>query len=275
MHPPRTEEIKTNPNNTKSAQLRRINQARAAVQDGGPLPGDNASELLYDLDLPLRTHLDVLREALERAANEGIYATEVPGSRALFVIDQYGCSQQGLSSKQFNERLQQTVNIALQRAGIAAGREDHNINATSLDSTARDPLRVPWANYPLHLVACARLIGDYTVAAVETSGPALTRLLQVAGLDARWVRPPGKADLQQGEVVMEIHQQEQLRAVALPGGLTMTSGWTLQMRRSELERYLLELLRPGSWVAGIKHVLAARQARRPWPHYRNEHEIWV
>ncbi|MER5382284.1 hypothetical protein ABT040_18725 [Streptomyces sp. NPDC002688] len=49
----------------------------------------------------------------------------------------------------------------------------------------------------------------------------------------------------------------------------------LQMRRSELERYLLELLRPGSWLAGINHVLAARQAGRPWPHYRNEQEIWV
>ncbi|WP_340375946.1 hypothetical protein U5640_12765 [Streptomyces sp. SS7] len=275
MHPPRTEEIKTNPNNTKSAQLRRINQAREAVLNGGPLPGDNASELLYDLNLPLRTHLDVLREALERAANDGVYATDVPGSRALFVIDQYGCAQQGLSSKKYNERLRQSVDTALQRAGIAAGREDHNIHVTSLDSTARDPLRVPWANYPLHPVACARLIGDYAVATVETSGPALTRLLQVAGLDARWVRPPGKADLQQGEVIMEIHQQEELRAVALPGGMTMTPGWTLQMRRSELDRYLMELLRPGSWVAGIKHVLAARQAGRPWPHYRNEHEVWV
>ncbi|OEJ21492.1 hypothetical protein AS594_38755 [Streptomyces agglomeratus] len=275
VHPPRTEEIKTNPKNSKSAQLRRINQARGAVLDGGPLPGTNASELLYDLNLPLRTHLDVLRDALERAATEGIYATAVPGSRALFVVDQYGCSQQGLSAAQFNERLQRTVGTALQRAGIAAGREDYNINATSLDSTARDPLRVPWANYPLHPVACARLIGDYAVATVETSGPVLTRLLQAAGLDARWVRPPGNADLQQGEVIMEIHQQEQLRSVALPGGLTMTRGWTLQMRRSELDRYLIELLQPGSWVAGIKGVLAARQAGRPWPHYRNEHEIWV
>ncbi|MEU5525174.1 hypothetical protein ABZ759_32250 [Streptomyces sp. NPDC047860] len=217
VHPPRTEEIKTNPKNTRNAQLRRINQACAAVLDGGPLPGDNASELLYDLNLPLRTHLDMLRDALERAATEGIYATEVPGSRALFVVDQYGCAQQGLSSMQFNERLQHIADTALHRAGIAAGREELNIHATSLDSTARDPLRVPWANYPLHPVACARLIGDYAVVTVETSRPVLTRLLQVAGLDTRWVRPPGNADLQQGEVVMEIHKQEELRSVALPG----------------------------------------------------------
>ncbi|MEU6541617.1 hypothetical protein [Streptomyces sp. NPDC047000] len=275
VNPPRTEEIKTNPKNSRSAQLRRINQARAAVLDGGPLPGDNASELLYDLDLPLRTHLDVLRDAMERATTEGIYATPVPGSRALFVFDQYACAQQGLSSEQFNERHQHAVDGALQRAGIAAGREDHNIYVTSLDSTARDPLRVPWANYPLHPVTCARLIGDYAVATVETSGPVLTRLLQATGLDARWVRPPGKTDhLEQGEVVMEIHQQERLRSVTLPGGVTMTPGWTLQMRRSELDRYLMELLQPGTWAAGIKHILAARQAGQPWPHYRNEHEIW-
>ncbi|WP_405537582.1 hypothetical protein OG787_32565 [Streptomyces sp. NBC_00075] len=275
VRPPQTEEIKTNPKNRKSAQIRRINQARASVLEGGPLPGENTAELLHDLNLPLRTHLDMLRSAFERAAAEGVYATAVPGSRALYVIDQFGCAQQGLPSTRFNERLQQTMGAALERAGIAAGREVHNIHFTSMDSTARDPLRVPWANYPLHPVACARLIGDYAAMVVETSGPALAGLLQVAGLDAHWVLPSGKASLKPGQVVMEIHQQEQLRAVPLPGGLTMTPGWTLQMGRSELDRYMIELVQPGSWIAGIKHVLAARQAGRPWPHYRNEHEIWV
>ncbi|WP_433894216.1 hypothetical protein [Streptomyces sp. CA-111067] len=275
VNPPRTEEIKTNPDNHRNIQIRRINQARAAVRHGGPLPGDNPSELLHDLDLPLRTHMNLLSDALQQAAAEGIYSTPVPGSRILSVVDQFGCSQQGMSSAVFNERLQQSYGAALRSAGIATGREDHNIHATSIDSTARDPLRVPWANYPLQPATCARLIGDYASVTVETSGPALARLLEVSGLDARWVRPPGKADLKQGEVLMEVHHQEQLRAVALPGGFTMTPGWTLQMRRSELDRYLIELLQPGTWVAGIKHVLAARQAGQPWPHYRNEHEIWV
>ncbi|MGY5014680.1 hypothetical protein ACWCY6_42560 [Streptomyces sp. 900105755] len=275
VNPPSTEEIKTNPNARRSIQHRRIDQASAAVLDGGPLPGGNASEVLHDLDVPLRTHMDMLRKAIEEAATHGIYTTAVPGSRALSVVDQFACVQQGLSSTQFNERLQQSIDAALQRAGIAVGRNDNNITATSMDSTARDPRRVPWANYPLHPVACARLIGDYTVVTVETSGPVLTRLLQVSGLDARWVRPPGKAELQPGEVVMEIHSEEKLRAVSLPGGLTMTPGWTLQMRRSELDRYLIELLQPGKWVAGIKHVLAARQVGQPWPHYRNEHDVWV
>lgn len=271
---PRTEEIKTNPRAHKTAQLRRINQAMAAVLDGGPLPGNNSAELLHDLDLPLRTHLDLLRSALDHAATEGIHATTVPGSRILYVVDQYGCAHQGLTSARFNQRLQEAVGTALQRAGIAAGRENSNIHATSMDSTAQDPLRVPWGNYPLHPVLCARLIGDYTTVTVETSGPALTRLVQAGGLDARWVRPPGRAELQSGDVLMEIHRQESLRAVTVPGGLTMTPGWVLQMRRSELDRYLIELLQPGTWIAGIKHVLAARRAGQPWPHYRSEHEVW-
>jgi hypothetical protein len=272
--PPRTVEIKTDPKKTKRAQLRRINQARAAVLHGGSLPGDNASEVLHDLDLPLRTHLDLLRTAMGRAAAEGVYSTEVPGSRALLAFDQYGCAAQGLTYKQFTEHTADAFDAALQRAGIS-GQREHNIHTTSLDSTAGDPQRVPWANYPLDPVLCARLIGDYAAVTVETSGPALTRLLQLSGMDARWIRPPGNHDLQSGEVVMEIHREEQLRSVLLSGGLTMTPAWTLQMRRSALDRYLIEFLRPGSWVAGIRHLLAARQAGQPWPHYRNEHEIWV
>ncbi|GGW17649.1 MULTISPECIES: hypothetical protein [Streptomyces albovinaceus subgroup] len=58
------------------------------------------------------------------------------------------------------------------------------------------PAAGAWANYSLHPVACARLIVDY---AEETSGTVRTRLLQATGLDARWVCPPCKADLQQGE----------------------------------------------------------------------------
>ncbi|MFD4540783.1 hypothetical protein ACFWPD_13450 [Streptomyces bauhiniae] len=54
----------------------------------------------------------------------------------------------------------------------------------------------------------------------------------------------------------------------------MAPGWMLQMGRSELDRYMIELIQPGSWIAGMKHVLASRKVGQPWPHYRNEHEIW-
>ncbi|MFI8400921.1 hypothetical protein ACIGG5_11860 [Streptomyces sp. NPDC085463] len=274
INPPRTEEIKTNPKNRRSAQIRRINQARAAILDGAPLPGDNLAERLYELDLPLRTHMDLLRSAAEHAAEHGVYATPVPGARVLTFIDQSACARLGLTDQDVGP-VEHRFQAALQSAGIARGRLDNNVHATTIDSSARDPKRVPWANYRLDPVLCARLIGDYVSFTVETSGPALTKLLQVAGLDARWVRSPGDAALRNGEVVMEIHQQDELTAVFLPNGLKVTQGITLQMTRSELDRYLIELLKPGTWAAGIKHLLRAQEVGRPWPHYRDEHEIWA
>ncbi|MGW1275575.1 hypothetical protein ACWD4V_01270 [Streptomyces tsukubensis] len=274
VNPPRTEEVKTNPKNRRGAQIRRINQARSAVLEGGPLPGKNASNHLHDLDIPLRTHMDLLRTASDQAAADGIHATALPGARILSVVDQHACARLGFSPDYFDEQLEEKFTAALHSAGIGGGRLENNIHATSLDSTARDPLRVPWANYPLDPMLCARIISDYVIVSVETSGPLLARLLQATGLDARWTRPPSRDDLRPREVIMEIHQQEELRAVMLPGGLKMTPGWTLQMARSELDRYLIELLQPGAWAAGIKHLLAARRVGRPWPHFRNEHEIW-
>ncbi|MEU6166400.1 hypothetical protein [Streptomyces tanashiensis] len=274
VNPPRTEEIKTNPHNRRGVQIRRINQARAAILDGAPLPGDNLAERLHDLDLPLRTHMDLLRSAAEHAAEQGVYATPVPGARVLTFIDQIACSRLGLTD-QDSEPVDRRFRAALQSAGIANGRLDNNVHATSADSAARDPKRVPWASYRLDPGLCARLIGDYAFFVVETSGPALAQLLQVAGVNARWVRPPGDATLRGGEVVMEIHQQDELTAVYLPGGLKMTQGITLQVTRSELDRYLIELLKPGTWAAGIKHLLRAQEVGKPWPHYRDEHEVWV
>ncbi|MFD3505785.1 hypothetical protein ACFWWT_48860 [Streptomyces sp. NPDC058676] len=124
---------------------------------------------------------------------------------------------------------------ALQRAGIAADERTTTLHATSLDSTARDPLRAPWANYPLHPVACARLIGDYAVATVETSGPVLTRLLQAVrpgralGPVAGQCGPPAG-----GEVTMEIHQQEQLRSVTIYAACRLAG--TYRTRRWNVRR---------------------------------------
>ncbi|WP_037603754.1 hypothetical protein [Streptacidiphilus rugosus] len=61
----------------------------------------------------------------------------------------------------------------------------------------------------------------------------------------------------------------------LPNGWTATPGWTLQMRRSALDRYLIELIRPGVWAQGIENMLANPRTGQPWPHYRGEDDIWV
>jgi hypothetical protein len=99
-------EVKTNAKRHNSAQNRRIKAARRALGRAGPLPGDDSGEWLYDLDLPYRTHLKVLRDGTERAARDGIFAAKIPGGRALLVTDLYGCQAQGWTEDQFNDQLE-------------------------------------------------------------------------------------------------------------------------------------------------------------------------
>jgi hypothetical protein len=156
--------------------------------------------------------------------------------------------------------------------------------ATSLDSVARDPGRVPFAAYPLHPVACARIIGDYAIFHVETSGPALADSLCRAGIDARWVLTlaSGPRELRPGEVVMEMTARTVTPAPphisrALGPSITLEFSRTLQMCRSELDRYLIELLDQNTWIEGVRYLLADYQFGdgRPWPHYRGEDQVWV
>ena len=125
--PPVTEEIKLSPKRRDSAQLRRIQEAREAVWNGSVLPGDDPREKLYDLAIPFKTRLDLLRGATERAAAEGIAAAVVPGSRTLVVVDQFGCANAGVSDETFPTAFDERYDPVLRQAGIA-GHRDLNIN---------------------------------------------------------------------------------------------------------------------------------------------------
>ena len=278
-----TIEVKTNPRRTSPAQNRRVNAAAAAVAGNAPLPGTDPRARLYDIDLPYKTHLDVLRAGTERAAREGIFTAKLPGDRALIVTDLYGYTAHGWTDDKWPDAVNRKFTAALRRAGIGDDRQWH-VLATSLDSVSRDPARVPFAAYPLHPVACARIIGDYAIFHVETSGPALAESLRRAGIDARWVLPPapGPRELQPGEVVMEMTASTVTPAPAhinraLGPGVTAKFSRTLQMRRSELDRYLIELLDQATWIEGITYLLADYQFGdgRPWPHYRGEDQTWA
>jgi hypothetical protein len=267
-----TLEIKTDPGRRSPTQTRRIRAAQEAVRNGGPLPGTDPMARLHDLDVQFTTHLDLLRTATERASRDGIFTVKVPGARTLVVTDIYGCDAQGWTGSDFAEQLGRKIDSVRRRAGIAANPE-HNVSATSLDTVSRDPQRVPFAAYPLHAVACARLIGDLAVCTVETSGPAITHLLRTAGFDAHWVLPPGGGKRSTREVVIELH-------ATLTGpahrGIQTDLARTFQMRRSELDRYLIELVGQGTWTEGLRQMLTDyRLARRPWPVYRGEHQTWI
>lgn len=264
-------EIKTNPSRQVSAQLRRIQEAVQALWGGAGLPGGNPHERLYDLDLPLTTHLDLLDVATGQAADEGIFAMKVPGSRALVVVDLLGCQARGWDADEFAERFDRQRGAALRRAGIN-GQHDLHVSATSLDAVSRDPLRVPWGIYPIHPIAAARLIGDISIVTIETSGPALASDLQSAGLDARWTLPAGSPDLVAGQVVMEMRSESRTPL----GKQDMVHSRTLQLQRSELDRYLIELVDQKCWIPGIRYLLGSpRTPGRPWPVYRDEHLVWA
>jgi hypothetical protein len=278
---PKTIEVKTDPNRRSPAQKRKIKAAAAAVRDNAPLPGQDPKTRLYDLDLPFKTHLDMLRLGTERAARGGIFTSRIPGGRMLLVTDLCGCNAQGWSEEQFGARLESKRNSALRRAGIR-NHPDWLVTATSLDLVSRDPNRVPFAAYPLHPVACARIIGDLAAFFVVTNGQALAEMVRDAGIEARWVRPPAAGDLTPGEVVMEMVSTTSWPASPVlerqlhRGPLRWENSRTLQVRRSELDRYLIELLDQDIWLQGVKYMLTDPNLKnRPWPHYRDEDQVWA
>ncbi|MFD3580931.1 hypothetical protein [Streptomyces sp. NPDC058683] len=269
---PHTYEIKTNARYRNAVQEQRIATAYEAIRTGSALPGDNPRERLHDIDTPLLTHMELLQTATQRAAKDGIFAAKMPGSRALIAVDLHGVVGQGWTTEEFGQRLARQWNAARRRARIG-DQPDLNMHATSLDSVSRDPLRVPWGVYPLHPIAAARLIGDVMTFAVETSGPSLAADLTTRDIPAQWVRPPGTEDLVAGEVLMEMHSRAEWR---IPNGLTAKLSRTLQLRRSEMDRYLIELLDQDCWAAGIRHLLLSPDTSdRPWPVFRDEGHTWL
>lgn len=270
--PPRTEEIKTNPRRRNRAQLDRIRTAHEALWNAGTLPGDDPRQKLYDLAMPLKTHLELLQQTANRAAVDGVAATAVPGSRALLVMDQYGCLNAGITEENVAAAVDGTYLPALRAAGIG-DRPQHRIAALSYDSAGRNALRAPWAIYPLHPIICARLIGDISVFMVESCGPDLAQLMQAAGLNARWALPAAHGSVMQpGELVMEFTE-----TVSTPVGAgVLEQKRTLQMRQSDLDRYLIELLDPMTWTVAVRSMFEdPRLSGQPWPYYRDEDRVWV
>ena len=138
-------EVKTNAKRRNSVQNRRIKATRRALDRAGPLPGDDRGEWLYDLDLPYRTHLDLLAIGTERAAREGIFAAKVRGDRALLVTDFYGCQAQGWTEDQFNDQLERKFSGALRRAGLGP-RQVHIALGESRCSALSEPVCRWWVS---------------------------------------------------------------------------------------------------------------------------------
>jgi hypothetical protein len=78
--------------------------------------------------------------------------------------------------------------------------------------------------------------------------------------------------LEPGEVVMELSVIT--GSQILPNGLRAEMTSTLQMRRSALDQYLIELVDQNTWIEGMRRLIAQSSQGRPWPTYCGEDRVW-
>jgi hypothetical protein len=221
-------EIKTDPNRRKSTQARRQRLAEEAIRDGGPLPGDPDARFV-PVTMPYKTHLSMLRDAFEIAAESGLADMKVPGGRVMIAAD-LRKGYELWSEEEFLERTGDAQERVLRRANLLD--VGNHVFYGSDDQTARSPIQPPWAVYPLLPVMCANLITDQVVYIVTVSSEPLLEALRAAGLAAEWVLPVGQETLQAGQVILRAYKGNR----------------GIEMKPSDMQRLLLELENLGVWV---------------------------
>jgi hypothetical protein len=249
-------EIKSDSGRKVSRQQRRKRMAEEAIRSGGPLPGKLAGRLVQ-LDIPYKTHLELLRTAFELAHERGIQGMKVPGGRSLLASDIVR-GYELWPEPEFLHRTALAHRQATKRAGIL--NRGHLVTMRTDDSVARSPTSPPWAIYPLPPTVCARLITDYALFIVTMASEPLLEALEDAGLSGEWVLPPNQKVVEQDEVVVRIHR----RAGAL------------ELRWAEVQRrLLLELADLPTWAASVAELSERTDiGPHPWPLFRDEHKVW-
>lgn len=249
-------EIKTDPERRKSTQLRRKRLAEEAVRDGGPLPDDPDGRLVA-LETPYKTHLAMLRNAFDLARRDGVRGMRVPDGMALIAADMHR-GYERWTEEAFLARTGVEHRGAMKRAHILD--IGNHVTYFSNDYAARSPIMPPWAIYPLPPLDCANLIVDMAVYIVTVSSDSLIGALRNVGLEAEWTLPAGQPQLQSGQVIMRMHNGRH----------------STEMRPSEMQRLLLELVDLPTWAEGTRELLDhAKAGIRPWPIFANERKIWI
>lgn len=249
-------EIKIDAGRKIPRQQRRKRMAEEAIRAGGPLPGKLAGRLIQ-LDIPYKTHLDLLSTAFELAHDRGIQGMKVPGGRSLLaseIVRGYDLWPE----PQFLHRTALEHLQATKRAGIL--NRGHLVTMRTDDFVARSPTSPPWAIYPLPPAVCARLITDYALFIVTMASEPLLEALEDAGLSAEWVLPAGRDVVEQDEVVVRIHGPAR----------------TLELRWAEVQRrLLLELADLPTWAASVAGLSDRTDiGPHPWPLFRDEQKVW-
>ncbi|MFJ5989331.1 hypothetical protein [Lentzea sp. NPDC092896] len=249
-------EIKSDPNRRESKQLRRLKAAEEAIRSGGPLPGDLDGHIV-PLDLPYKTHVKVLADALDLAHDRGVQGIKVPGGRAIVASDLIR-GYERWSEQEFIDQTAEEHHRALRRAQILG--VGHLVYARSDDLVARSPTMPPWAIYPLSPTWCARLIADYAMYFVTMSSESVQAALGNVGLSTEWMLDRDQTTVQPTQVVL--HVDNGARRVGLQ--------W------AEVQRgLLLEMADMPTWAAGVAQLLERGDpGYRPWPSFAEEWKVW-
>ncbi|MGH3401315.1 MAG: hypothetical protein ACRDRJ_02180 [Streptosporangiaceae bacterium] len=248
-------EIKADPSRKRSVQSRRKRLAEEAIRDGGPLPNDPDGRLV-PLDIPYKTHLNMLRDAFDKAAIRGVVGMKVPGGRSL-VAANLPKGYELWPEDEFIGRTEKAHEVACRRAGILDS--SHLIGFRSDDMVGRYATMPPWAIYPLPPAVCASLITDMAVFIVTLSSESLLNALQEVGLTAQWLLPHDLERLEYGRESIRIHD-----------GVRRT-----ELRSSELYRLAFELVDMPTWVQGVKALFARKDLQgRPWHYFAGEWKVW-
>lgn len=250
-------EIKTNPKNTKSKQLQRQRMAEEAIRSGGPLPGDLPGRIVA-LNLPYKTHLQLLHTTFNLAHERGVQALKLPGGRSVLVSD-IARGYDLWSEEEFLRRTAVEHRQGLKRARILD--VGHLVYCRSDDLVARSPTMPPWAIYPLPVAHCVRLITDYAMYTVTMSSEPLCAALEDIGLIAEWVLPYDQATIEPDEIVLRARNRTH----------------TIELRWAEMQRrLLLELADVPTWAESVRQLLDHGEAGpHPWQSFTEEEKVWA
>jgi len=254
-------EIKTNERRRTAAQEQRILDACQALRSQTPMPG-GVGQVLVEIDLPYRTHLNVLRDALGLARQRKLQAVRVPGGRALVAANLFAGPPADIEEESVSLFVAALESVK-RRARIA---NDDQITMRSVDVVGRTTATPPWSIYPLSAEMCASLIADVAFFYVSMSGRSVIEALDRHGVVAEWLQPLDRP-VNYHEPVLQVTRLD----------LRRRRGTRVTMNPYELNRLLLEFVDLDTWAQSVASVLARSDLGKvaPWPYFTKEHEVWA
>jgi hypothetical protein len=236
------------PNRRQDAeQVRRGQQAIAAINDGANLPGA-AGTRLRDSTVVAQQHLVRLRQLVRKADGDGYSAATLEPGWVATVLS-LGLPDDR-RSRRFpgNERQEAAWQHAQQVAHRAAKISSSPIvHALSTDTAGRATEHAPWGIYPFDPDVCARLICDYILIECSVSLPAVAAAIRRQGAEVKELPVPQPlSTVDQAILLVAVPYGEQHPLI---GDHLQMKGTQITARN--LRQPLLETWTLDSWAAAI------------------------